>query len=101
MTIASLPVSPSPKAQVYPLSGRSNVPSPDDVTEAVPAFLTLAIMPLTFSITDGIAFGFISYAGLKLVRGRGKEVSGLVYLFSVLFLGLYAVRSLYAGAPTP
>ena len=70
-----------------------------DVTESVPAFLTLAIIPLAFSITDGIAFGFISYAGLKLVRGRGREVNGLVYLFSVLFLGLYVLRSFYAARP--
>lgn len=39
----------------------------DDYTEAIPAFLTLIIMPVTFSITEGIAFGFISYALLKLV----------------------------------
>ena len=61
----------------------------DDVTESIPAFLTLLMMPLTFSITDGIAFGFISYALLKLVSGRGKQVHWLIYLFAVLFVVRY------------
>ena len=61
----------------------------DDYTESIPAFLTLMIMPVTFSITEGIAFGFISYALLKLVSKRGKEVHWLVYLFSFLFLIRY------------
>ena len=46
---------------------------------------------IEFSITDGIAFGFIAYALLKLATGRGTEVHWLVYLFAVLFLGRYAV----------
>jgi len=62
-----------------------------DVTEAIPAFLAIILMPLTFSITEGIAFGFISYAFLKLVTGRGREVSWLVYLFSILFIVRYIV----------
>ena len=66
----------------------------DDFTEALPAFLTLVLMPLTFSITDGIAFGFISYAVLKLATGRGREVHWLVYLFAVLFVVRYAVPQL-------
>ena len=70
-----------------------------DVTEAVPAFLAIAVMPLTFSITDGIAFGFIAYSGLKLATGRGKEVSRLVFVFSLLFLCLYAIRTLYMSNP--
>ncbi len=61
----------------------------DDATEAIPAFLTMTIMPFAFSITEGIAFGFISYALLKLVTGRGREVHGLVYLFAVLFVLRY------------
>lgn len=61
-----------------------------DPTEALPAFLAIMVMPLTFSITEGIAFGFISYSFLKLVTGRGREVHWLVYVFSVLFLLRYA-----------
>jgi AGZA family xanthine/uracil permease-like MFS transporter len=61
----------------------------DDFTEALPAFLTLVLMPLTFSITDGIAFGFISYALLKLVTGRAREAHWLIYLFALLFVVRY------------
>jgi AGZA family xanthine/uracil permease-like MFS transporter len=61
----------------------------EDATEAIPAFLTMVVMPFAFSITEGIAFGFISYALLKTVTGRGREVHGLVYLFAVLFVVRY------------
>jgi AGZA family xanthine/uracil permease-like MFS transporter len=47
------------------------------------------MMPLAVSITDGIAFGFISYALLKLASGRGREAHWLIYLFAVLFLIRY------------
>ena len=62
----------------------------DDPTEAIPAFLTIVIMPLAVSITDGIAFGVISYAVLKLATGRGREVHTLMYVFAVLFVLRYA-----------
>lgn len=61
----------------------------NDPTEAIPAFLTIVLMPLSVSITDGIAFGFISYSVLKLAAGRPREVHWLVYLFAVLFLARY------------
>jgi len=48
-------------------------------------------MPLTFSITEGIAFGFISFALLKLLSGRGKEVNAFVYVFAALFVLRYAI----------
>ena len=67
----------------------------DDFTEALPAFLTLIVMPLTFSITDGIAFGFISYALLKLITGRAREAQWLVYVFAVLFIARYAIPGLH------
>ena len=62
----------------------------DDFTEAVPAFLTIVMMPLSFSITDGIAFGFIAYAVLKPATGRGRDLSPLAYLFALLFVVRYA-----------
>lgn len=62
-----------------------------DFTESFPAFLTLVVTPLTISITDGIAFGFISYAVLKLATGRGREVHWLLYLFAALFVVRYAL----------
>ena len=62
----------------------------DDPTEALPSFLTLMVMPLVLSITDGIAFGFISYVVLKLATRRLAEVHWLLCLFAVLFLIRYA-----------
>ncbi len=63
----------------------------EDLTEAIPGFLTMITMPLAFSITDGIAFGFIAYAVLKLATGRGRELSWLAYVFAALFLVRYSV----------
>ena len=62
----------------------------DDPTESIPAFLTLIVMPLAVSITEGIAFGLIAFAGLKLASGRAREVHPLIYIFAVLFLVRYA-----------
>lgn len=62
----------------------------DDATESIPAFLTIVLMPLAVSITDGIAFGFIAYAALKLGTGRVRDAHWLVYLFAALFLVRYA-----------
>jgi len=61
----------------------------DDATDAIPSFLVIIMMPLTTSITEGIAFGFISYTLLKLVSGRGREVHWIVYLFAALFVIRY------------
>jgi len=61
----------------------------EDSTEAIPAFLTMVLMPFAFSITEGIAFGFIAYSLLKLVTSRGREVHILVYLFAALFVIRY------------
>ncbi len=61
----------------------------DEATEAIPAFLTMIVMPLAVSITDGIAVGFIAYAVLKLATGRGRSVNWLVYLFASLLLARY------------
>ena len=62
----------------------------DDLTEAIPAFLTLITMPLAVSITDGIAFGFIAYALVKVAVGRPRELDWLGYVFAVIFLVRYA-----------
>jgi AGZA family xanthine/uracil permease-like MFS transporter len=58
-------------------------------TEAIPAFLTMIIMPLAVSITEGVAFGVVSYAVLKIVAGRAREVHPLLYVFAVLFVIRY------------
>ncbi len=60
-----------------------------DYTESVPAFLVIVAIPLTFSIATGIAFGFVSYAALKLFTGRGKEVSWLIWLLAAVFIARF------------
>lgn len=62
----------------------------DDYSEFIPAFLVTIMIPFTFSIATGIAMGFISYAAIKLLIGKGKEVSWLVYLLAVLFILRFA-----------
>jgi len=64
-----------------------------DPSEYIPAFLILIGMPLTYSIADGLAFGFISYPILKLLSGKGKEVSWLCYLLALLFILRYVFLS--------
>jgi AGZA family xanthine/uracil permease-like MFS transporter len=64
----------------------------DDLTEGIPAFLTIVMMPLTFSIANGFAFGFISYAFLKLIAGRAKEVHYIVWLVAFAFIANFFMR---------
>lgn len=58
---------------------------------AIPAFLTITAIPLSFSIANGLAFGFTAYAVIKLLRGRFREVNWLVYLLA----GLFVLRFVY------
>jgi AGZA family xanthine/uracil permease-like MFS transporter len=60
-----------------------------DYTEVFPAFLVMIGIPLTFSIVNGLAFGFIAYPAVKLFSGRGREVHGLSYGLAVIFLCRY------------
>jgi len=62
----------------------------EDPVDALPSFITILIMPLTFSITDGIAFGFITYSILSIVRGGLRETHWLVHVISCLFCVRYA-----------
>ncbi|KIF81137.1 NCS2 family permease [Noviherbaspirillum autotrophicum] len=66
----------------------------DDTTESVPAVVTALMMPFTYSIANGVAFGFISYAGLKLFTGRAKEVPAIVWIIAAIFV----FRYVYLGA---
>jgi len=61
-----------------------------DPPVAFASFLTLVTMPFTFSITEGIAAGFIAYALLMIAAGRGREVRPLLYVFALLFVARYA-----------
>ncbi len=60
-----------------------------DLSEGIPAFLTVVLMPLTSSISHGLAIGFISYPILKLVCGKGRQVHWLVYVLGALFVARY------------
>jgi AGZA family xanthine/uracil permease-like MFS transporter len=65
----------------------------DDMEIAVPAFLTIMTIPLTFSIASGLAFGFSAYTAMKIFRGKFREVNWLVYALTAVFL----FRFLYLG----
>lgn len=60
-----------------------------DVTDALPAFLTMIAMPLTFSISDGLAMGFIAFPIVKRLGRQGDEVNPLVDLLAVIFIARY------------
>jgi AGZA family xanthine/uracil permease-like MFS transporter len=64
-----------------------------EVAIAVPAFLTIVMIPLTYSIANGLAFGFIAYVLIRLLTGRWRDVHWLVYVLAVLFV----IRFIYIG----
>jgi AGZA family xanthine/uracil permease-like MFS transporter len=63
------------------------------IDEAVPAFLTVATMPFTYSIANGISFGIVSYVLIKALRGRFRDVHPLMYVLAGLLIVFYAVRA--------
>lgn len=65
----------------------------DDPESAIPSFLTIAAIPLTFSIANGLAFGFVSYTLLKVLRGKFAQLHWLVYILTALFV----LRFIYLG----
>lgn len=58
----------------------------DDFTEAIPAFLTITMMPFAYSISEGIVFGIVSYVILKLFTGKIKEVHKVTFLLAIIFV---------------
>ncbi|WP_329386232.1 NCS2 family permease [Streptomyces sp. NBC_01716] len=66
----------------------------NDYTVAVPAFLAMVTMPFTYSITNGIGVGFISFSLLRLVAGRAREVPVAMYVVSAVFVFYYAMPAL-------
>ena len=66
-----------------------------DPGQAIPAFLTVVITPLSYSITNGLAFGITSYAVLKLIRGQARLSDWLVFLLAALCV----LRFIYLAAP--
>ena len=63
-----------------------------DIEVALPAFLTIVLMPFTFSITNGVGAGFITYTLLKLVRGKPRELHPLLIGVSIVFLIYFAIE---------
>ncbi|MFA6984404.1 MAG: NCS2 family permease [Sedimentibacter sp.] len=58
----------------------------NDYTEAIPAFLTIVMMPFAYSIAEGIVFGMVSYVILKAITGKSKEISLVMWILSALFV---------------
>ncbi len=64
------------------------------IEEGLPAFLTIILIPLTFSITQGILWGFISHVGLYLIVGRHREIHPMMYALAVVSIGLLLLEHL-------
>ncbi|WP_160711571.1 NCS2 family permease [Chitinophaga solisilvae] len=64
----------------------------NDVTEAIPAFLAIVMMPYTYSIAEGIVFGMLSYVLLKVLTGQYKQISPVMYLLAGLFIVTFLVK---------
>lgn len=60
-----------------------------DYTEAIPSFLTIVMMPFTYSIANGVSFGIISYAALKLLSGRSRDVHPVTYFLALILISRY------------
>lgn len=66
----------------------------NDISEAIPAFLIIVLIPLTFSIVDGIAFGFISYTIMKLITKKKEQPSIVMYIISIIFIIYFILHSI-------
>ncbi|WP_240197564.1 NCS2 family permease [Nonomuraea lactucae] len=67
-----------------------------DYELAIPAFLTMVVMPFTYSISNGVGAGFVSYAFIKLVRGKAREVHPLLWVVALLFVLYFALGPIKA-----
>jgi AGZA family xanthine/uracil permease-like MFS transporter len=65
-----------------------------DLTIAVPAFLTMVLMPFTYSITNGVGAGFISFVVLRAATGRGRQIHPLMWVVSIVFAIYFAIEPL-------
>jgi AGZA family xanthine/uracil permease-like MFS transporter len=63
----------------------------DDLEIAIPAFLTVVLMPFTYSITNGIGAGFVAYVFIKLSRGKAGEVRPMMYIAAAAFVVYFAI----------
>jgi AGZA family xanthine/uracil permease-like MFS transporter len=68
-----------------------------DFSIALPAFLTIVVMPFTYSIANGIGAGFVSYVLLRMATGRVREIHPLMWVVAVAFIGYFAVGPIQAA----
>jgi len=66
--------------------------SMEDLTESFPAILIIVLIPLTYSIADGMAFGFVLYPLLKLLLGKGRDVHPMLYFIAILFFSNFVIQ---------
>ena len=66
----------------------------DDYAIAIPSFLTIILMPFTYSITNGIGAGMVTYVAIKIAQGKSKEVSGLMWIIAAAFMIYFAINPL-------
>lgn len=66
----------------------------DDLELAIPAFLTIAMMPFTYSITNGVGAGVITYTVIKAARGKFAEIPWLLWIVSAVFLAYFGIAAL-------
>jgi AGZA family xanthine/uracil permease-like MFS transporter len=78
---------------VFMIKGAAKV-NWSDFEEALPCFLTIVMMPFSYSISDGIGFGFISYTVIKIFSGKAKQVPLLIYILSAVFIATYILSAI-------
>lgn len=69
--------------------------SMNDLTESFPALLIIVLIPLTYSIADGMAIGFILYPIIKLLMGKGKEIHPALYMIAILFISNFVIQYVF------
>jgi len=62
-----------------------------DFTEVIPCFITMVMMPFAYSISEGIVLGLLSYVLIKVLTGKAKELSIVMYILAVLFVLKYII----------
>ena len=89
LTIPSFAIAPALITVGFYMMGSVVKINFEDMSEAIPAFLTILFMPLAYSISEGIAVGVISYTLINLVCGKFKKLTPLMYILTVLFICKY------------
>jgi AGZA family xanthine/uracil permease-like MFS transporter len=75
------------------MAGNMRLISWDDPAEAIPCFLTIIVMPLSYSIAEGLAVGLITYPLLKLFQGKAQETSLMLWILAAIFVLRFVLTS--------